>query len=128
MYLYNYERIVPNPWCNLQKDLPSTYQASHNPARPAVVKLGKNAPAFTWRDKSGVLDLVGYAVAVLPPPHVVRQAWRRREAEFSDELGATGTEKCLGQSASPSNLDMRFGGEVINSDKMQVYACGYHQG
>ncbi|KAM0927863.1 hypothetical protein ACQ4PT_002115 [Festuca glaucescens] len=51
-----------------------------------------------------------------PPPHVLRHAAPKHKAVVV--MGATGT----GKSRLAIDLALRFGGEVINSDKMQVYA------
>ncbi|KAF7068536.1 hypothetical protein CFC21_074277 [Triticum aestivum] len=50
-----------------------------------------------------------------PPPLVVRHAAAKHKAVVV--MGATGT----GKSRLAIDLALRFGGEVINSDKMQVY-------
>ena len=51
-----------------------------------------------------------------PPPLVVRHAAAKHKAVVV--MGATGT----GKSRLAIDLALRFGGEVINSDKIQVYA------
>uniref|UniRef100_A0A0D9W0J6 adenylate dimethylallyltransferase (ADP/ATP-dependent) n=1 Tax=Leersia perrieri TaxID=77586 RepID=A0A0D9W0J6_9ORYZ len=89
---------------------------------PTMMSMALAAPAppttsltaATLRRVISVRERFESAVPV-PPPLVVRHAGVKQKAVVV--MGATGT----GKSRLAVDLALRFGGEVINSDKMQVY-------
>ncbi|KAG2545015.1 adenylate isopentenyltransferase 5, chloroplastic-like [Panicum virgatum] len=85
------------------------------PAAPAFPGLRMPPPP------PAIITLPDAAVPVAPPPPPLSVVGRQRVAAKSKAvvvLGATGT----GKSRLAIDLALRFGGEVINSDKMQLYA------
>ncbi|XP_040378665.1 adenylate isopentenyltransferase 5, chloroplastic-like [Oryza brachyantha] len=80
------------------------------PAGSLTLPLQRSGIAITTRDRFD-------GAVPVPPPLVVRHGGGAKQKAVV-VMGATGT----GKSRLAVDLALRFGGEVINSDKMQLYA------